>query len=315
MDTPLVTGIGIVSPLGIGREAVAASLAEGRSGVSELTLFDPVGGCEHAAEVGDYDWQDSLSSVQTYADRATQLAMGAARMALEDAGFPVPLPEEAAPVGLAYGTCWGCLEAAETFYQPLAEGKGRTARSLVFSHSYPNSPTSLIAVELGLRGYSTSWAGAPAAGLWAVRSACDAIASGSATAVLAGGCDALSAARLASLAAEGRLPRTEGASHPSRASAEAPWGEVPGEAAVFWLLESPASAHERNARSLGTVSCPVAPGEAEPDKALPAPGCGRTAAAEALLRASAWWLGGEGGEITLGAGEPDAGPCLRLGRG
>jgi 3-oxoacyl-[acyl-carrier-protein] synthase II len=315
-DAPLVTGIGIVSPLGIGREAVARALRESRSGVAELTLAEPLGGCEHAAEVGDYDWQAHLLSVQTYADRATQLALGAARMALEDAGLAVPVPAEAEPVGLVYATGWGCLDAAEAFYEPVAQGRGRSARSLVFSHSYPNSPTSLVAVELGLRGYSTSWAGAPGAGGWALRSASDALATGAAARVLVGASDALSAPRLASLDADGVLPRTGELAPPADASGEAPWRDVPGEAAVFLLLESPESASRRGAVPLGTLAVPVDAAEAvaeDADPARPVPGTGRTGAAEDLLRVAAVFLSGEGTPRTLRAGEGGGACVLRCG--
>ncbi len=109
MSEVLITGIGMVSPLGVGRAAVSAALAEGKSGIGDLTLFEPPGNCEHAAEVGAYDWRDYLFSKQTYADRCTQLAVGAARLALEDAGLPTPVPGDDAPVGLCYGTFWGCI--------------------------------------------------------------------------------------------------------------------------------------------------------------------------------------------------------------
>jgi 3-oxoacyl-[acyl-carrier-protein] synthase II len=208
---------------------------KGACGVADLTLYAPVGQCEHAAEIGEeYDWKSFCFSKQTYADRCTSLAVGAARLALEDAGVGLPIPEDGQETGIIFGTRWGCLETNQTFFEPLAEGRGKRASSLVFSHSYPNCPTSFIAIEMGLRGYSTSFSGSDA-GEWALRGAVDALMSGAAGRILVGASDALARAAVSHLKAEDELPDTEGRT-PTEAEAEM-WGRVPGEAAVFLLLE------------------------------------------------------------------------------
>ncbi len=272
-----ITGLGVVSPLGVGRAALAEAVRTSRVGIGDLTLFEPLGSCEHAAEVTDYDWKDYLFSKQSYADRCTQLALGAARLALEDAGLDVPVDETADPVGLCFGTCWGCLESAARFYEPIAHGKGRTASSLVFSHSYPNCPTSFAAIELGLRGYSTSFAGSPLAGLWALRSAADALAQGGASCVLAGAADGLGEVVWAHLAASGGLPATQGR-RPNEEEA-ADWARVPGEAAVFLCVETEARARARAAEPLARIEDVVEEGANGPVDWS----CGNTHAAGPLL--------------------------------
>jgi len=241
----LVTGLGVVSPLGIGRAAVTRALQEDRIGISDLTLFAPPGNCEHAAEVTGYDAKDFVFSKQTYLDRCTELAIGAARLALEDAGLSLPVAADADPIGLCFGSTWGCLDSAERFHEPLAQGKAKTASSLVFSHSYPNCPTSFVAIELGLRGYSTSFAGSRLAGFWALRSALDALAAGTAARILVGASDALSPAVFAHLESQASLPVTRG----QVPSLEDPqiWSRVPGEAAVFVLLETAAATRAHTA--------------------------------------------------------------------
>lgn len=249
-DPLALTGVGYVGPFGVGRAALAAADlatgAAGRSGVAELTLFEPIGGCEHAAEVQAYDWRDYLFSRQTFADRVTQLAVGGARLALEDAGLALPVAEEAPPVGLVFATQFGCLEAMATFHEPLARGKGRPS-SLVFSHSYPNAPTSLLAIEFGLRGYSTTFAGDTRAGWMALRCAADALAAGTAEAILVGATEAITAPRLDHLAHAGALPDTAGLSVEAVAGDPALAARVPGEAALFLVLEREVAARARNA--------------------------------------------------------------------
>jgi len=247
----VITGLGVVSPLGIGRQAFTRSIQESRIGIDDLTLAEPAGLCEHAAEIVDYDWHDYLFTKQTYADRCTQISVGAARLALEDAGLLVPISEEHAPVGICFGTCWGCIASSEKFYDPIAQGKGKSASSLVFSHSYPNCPTSFVAIEMGLRGYSTSFTGSRDAGLWALRSGLDALCSGAADQLLVGAADAFSELAWAHLDKVGALPDTRGLM-PSETEKES-WARVPGEAAVFLVLEKQTTAFARNANILAAA--------------------------------------------------------------
>jgi 3-oxoacyl-[acyl-carrier-protein] synthase II len=254
MGEILLTGIGVVSPLGVGRAAFFPAVAEGRCGIRDLTLCEPTGACEHAAEVRDYDWKSFCFSKQTFSDRCTQLAMGAARLALEDAGLKPPLVEPDNPTGLCFGSCWGCVESAEKFFAPIAQGKGKTASGLVFSHSYPNCPTSFLAIELGLRGYSTSFAGSRLSGLWALRSAFDAVRSGAAKRILVGASDAISAVVLGHLEKTGALPNTRGKAAPKTAAeATGDWARVPGEGAAFLVLEDEFSAKARGVKPIAVL--------------------------------------------------------------
>jgi len=253
MEEIVITGIGVISPLGIGRSDFITAKRQNKHGIADLTLCHPAGACEHAAEVNGYDWKAFCFSKQTYLDRATQLLLGAARLALEDAALPPPIPNEAPPLGFCLGTRWGCLESAERFYEPLAHGKGRTASSLVFSHSYPNCPTSFAAIEMGLRGYSTSFAGSRLAGLWALRSAFDAIRLGTAERILVAAVDAISAAAIGHAEKRGELPSTRGQQPPLHVAPDSPWARVPGEGAVGWLLETATSAQQRQRPIFGRL--------------------------------------------------------------
>jgi len=236
MTRVAVTGAGAVLPGLIGNSRTWLN-KDIPAGIGELTLFAPPGKCEHAGEVTSYDWKQYLFSNQTYSDRCTQLALGAARLVLEEAGLTLPLAEDQ-EVGLCFGTCWGCLDSAERFYAPLAAGKGKLASSLVFSHSYSNCPTSFVAIEFGLRGYSASFAGSTEAGWWALLAGYDALISGAAARVLVGAAEGLSRAWFAHAEAEGKIPDTSEQVLPEKVAAGSPWSEIPSEGAFFMLLES-----------------------------------------------------------------------------
>src|SRR5919205_3433397 len=104
-----VTGVGIVSPIGVGRKAFWSSLLANESGVGPITLFDP-GGFEVriAAECTDFDPKDFMDrKVAQRTDRFVQMALASANLALEDAdgwGFLEECPER---IGLLIGTGLG----------------------------------------------------------------------------------------------------------------------------------------------------------------------------------------------------------------
>lgn len=330
MREVVITGIGLVTSLGIGRGAYAQALRDARSGIGDLTLFAPPGNCEHAGEIDDagYDWRDYIFSRQTYADRCTQLAAGAARLALDDSGLVTPLPEDGASLGLAFGSCWGAFEAVGKFFEPLAAATGKSVSSLVFSHSYPNSPPSLLAIEMGLRGYSTNFSGSHLAGFWALRSAFDALVSGAATGMLVGAGEALQPLRLADAEAAGRLPNTAGLTPPETMPSFgdtqkiADWARVPGEGSVFFVLENAATAKKRGASVLGILSGVRDSSKSTPDSAMGinrvfAEGgrCGDGLSLNGLMAIAEWLLApgvaGARVEISHGTGAETIVACLR----
>src|SRR5215210_3760523 len=87
----VITGMGCVTPLGIGRQKFWNALIAGESGVRRIESFDvsssPV---QIAAEVRDFDWQAQLNAKdRKHVPRTVPLALAAAREAIEDAGIPI----------------------------------------------------------------------------------------------------------------------------------------------------------------------------------------------------------------------------------
>ena len=198
MNEVVLTGIGPVSAIGIGREDFLRGVAEGRSGVTPLSLF---AGEHPAAEVSGLRLDAILPSQKTYLDRASEFALAAAQLALNDAGL-TKADYTRWSAGVVLGSEFGCLGTMQTFTSGLQQKGARLANPLLFSHMYVNTPTSLCAIEFGLGGHHGSFAG-QGAGTAALESAIEALQLGRADLILAIGVDALSEPLYRALVAEG----------------------------------------------------------------------------------------------------------------
>ncbi len=197
MQEVVVTGIGPVSSIGIGRAAWTQGLAAGRCGIAPATLV-PAG--HPVAEVRDLDLAAILPSIKTYLDRAAEFTLAAGQLALADAG----LTAEARPrwrAGVVMGSEFGCLGTMQTYTSALQQKGARLANPLLFSHMYLNTPASLAAIEFGLGGHHGAFAGA-GAGSQALLAACEALQLGRAELLLVVGVDVISLPLYAALTAE-----------------------------------------------------------------------------------------------------------------
>ena len=234
----LITGIGhVVHP------AFSEALAGARCAppdTPEITGFEvhedaPASGWE----VRDFEVEEHFPNIKPFMDRTSAFAMAAAQAALKDAGLLDPDRRPAGcDIGCAYGTTMGCLEAMEIFWKKLKKGNPKFAPPLPFTHSYTNSPSSLLCIEFGLKGSAATFSGESLVGVEAVVFALDQLRSGAAHAILVCASESLSAALHAHLLAEGRL---------SPSGRLNPWGTgndgmTPGEGGVCVLLETAESA-------------------------------------------------------------------------
>jgi 3-oxoacyl-[acyl-carrier-protein] synthase II len=184
----VITGVGCISALGTSPEELSAALREGRSGIGEISSFDPSAyPCRHGAEVLDLELSDFIESSKTYLDRTSAFVLAACASALRDAHW---VGDEG--VGLILGTAWGCMDSLELFAQKLVEGKPKFVPPLPFTHSYANAPNSLAAIEFKLRGFNACMTCGHISGLAAVEYACRRVALGKEKRLLAGGSEALS---------------------------------------------------------------------------------------------------------------------------
>ena len=149
----VITGFGIISPIGIGKQAFRNALKEGRSGVQPVTRFDVTDlPTQVAAEVTDFDPLDYLKpQMVKQMDRCTQFAVAAALMAVADAKLDLEKVDRE-KAGVLIGTAIGGLRWA--FEQNLAREAGgfknMNPRSMIAT--YPNAVSGQVSLELGLKG-------------------------------------------------------------------------------------------------------------------------------------------------------------------
>lgn len=240
----VVTGIGRLAPAPLA-DAIAGRLTVPPDPTPEITAFELPDGCPTwGFEVLDLHLEKELPNIKSFVDRTSALALVAAKYALSDAGL---LERERRPketeIGCAYGSKLGCLEAMGIFWNKVKSSNPKFAPPLPFTQGYANSPSSLLCIEFGLRGAAATFTGEKLAGVEALMFAVDHIASGSASIILAGASESLSAAAYRHLLATSQLSKS------------GKWddGIVPGEGAAMLVLESEASAKARHARMYAEI--------------------------------------------------------------
>src|ERR1044072_10048430 len=118
----VVTGLGLVTPLGTGVEKTWKAICAGESGIARITRFDPTGyDAQIAGEVKDFDPAQFIEKKEIKKmDTFIHYAVGAAQMAVDDAGFSVA-PKEATKVGVYIGSGIGGLGSIQHYHKILQE--------------------------------------------------------------------------------------------------------------------------------------------------------------------------------------------------
>ena len=154
----VITGMGCVTPLGIGREAYWNGLVAGKSGVRRIEAFDPSSfPVQIAAEVPSFDWQSQLNPKdRKHVPRTVPLALAAAREALEDARlFPDDLSlDDRRAIGVELGTGGGGLAFTEQQYEYWYVGPTSKASVYTIPASTHGGLSSELSMAFGLRGLS-----------------------------------------------------------------------------------------------------------------------------------------------------------------
>jgi beta-ketoacyl-acyl-carrier-protein synthase II len=186
MNRVAITGIGIISCFGAGKSATLDALRSGRSGISRLRSFDSSAlNCQIGGEVP----QEAHEGLYKGNDRFTRFALIAAEEAAREASFDsIGLPPER--VGALIGTGLGGCETLDAGFKRIyGEGLARVAPMTIAWTMY-NAAASAIAARYQARGVSYAVVSACASSAHAIGLACQAIRSGQADAVFAGGADA-----------------------------------------------------------------------------------------------------------------------------
>jgi 3-oxoacyl-[acyl-carrier-protein] synthase II len=246
----LITGVGAVTPLGMGARELHQGWCAGRTG-----LEDGVGAC------ATFDPTEFMSAKEARrTDRFAQLAVGAAALALTDAGWEADgPPAEPSDIGCVIGSGIGGMATFETSCDTLRERGPERVSPLAIPLIMGNAAAGVVAMRYGLRGPVFGVMSACASGAHAIGEAARTIRTGGAQAVVAGGAEATLTplAQAAFAAMEATSPT--GISRPFDAKRD---GFVMGEGAGVLVLESEELAMARGARVLGEVLGYAATGDA-----------------------------------------------------
>lgn len=188
----VVTGIGLVTPLGTGTEKTWNNLLNGKSGVAPITRFDATGfASQIAAEVKDFDAADHFDKKSAkHLDYFVQYGIVAARMAVEDSGVAINT-DNCDRVGVITGCGMGGLPIIEKNHNVYLKKGAKRISPFFIPMAIPNMPSGHISMQIGAKGPNLSLSTACAAGTHAVGEAYHAIQLGSADMVVTGGTESV----------------------------------------------------------------------------------------------------------------------------
>ena len=239
----VITGVGMITPIGSGKDAFWNALTAGESGVSEVSCIDTSGYRVHkGCEVKNFNYSDYVKNgVLKEIGKGSQFAIAATKLALDDAKIDLS-KIELERMGVSVGTTAGEIQILEKVnYIRHRDGEDKVAPDLFLMHPCNNIPAN-IAIEFGLKGPNTIIPTACAAGNYAIGYAYDLIRFGRVDVMVAGGSDPFSKvaftgfARLGAIAPEICQPFDKNRK-----------GMLVGEGAGMLVLESLESAEKRNA--------------------------------------------------------------------
>src|SRR5438105_1595693 len=252
----VITGMGCVTPIGIGRAAFWAGLQRGVSGVGRIESFDvsnsPV---KIAAEVRNFDWEAQLGPKdRKHVPRTVPLALAAAREAFADAGISPPdlSIEERQRIGVQLGTGGGGLPFVEQHYAIWYQGGSHSKASVyIIPAATHGTLSSELSMAFGLRGLSHVISTGCTSSTDAINYAAEHIALGRQELMIAGGVDAplapgiLAGFNLLTVLTTDWNEEPERASRPFTRNRS---GMVLGEGAWMYVLETYESAQARGAK-------------------------------------------------------------------
>jgi 3-oxoacyl-[acyl-carrier-protein] synthase II len=251
----VITGVGPITSIGIGKEKFWAAIKETRAGIGPVSTFDPsIFKVASAAEVPDWKPEKFFPPHRLKRlDRYAQFAVASVKLALADSGLRY-LPEDPQErVGVSFGTALGGVSSAESQHSAFVHGGPKSVHQTLALQVFGGSAHSNVAIEFGLRGVGTTNSNSCASGNVAIGEAFRYIRDGWADVMIAGGAEApLSPLTYGAFA----FIRTMSRSHPSIACR--PFdrerdGFVMGEGAAALVLEEYGHAKARSANIYAEV--------------------------------------------------------------
>jgi 3-oxoacyl-[acyl-carrier-protein] synthase II len=255
MRRAVITGLGPVTPIGIGREAFWDGLVAGRSAVRRITRFDTSALRSQIAAEVDFDPAQFIEArALKRLDRYSQFAVAAARLAVDDAGL-VPEREDRERIGVSLGSALGGIGFAEAQLDVFKARGVRAVEPMLALLVFCGAGSCNIAIDFGFTGPSSANANSCASGTIALGQALEWIRGDQADVVLAGGAEAPLAplcytAFTVIRAMSCRNDEPERACRPFDAERD---GFIMGEGAALLVVEELGHARARGARIYGEI--------------------------------------------------------------
>jgi 3-oxoacyl-[acyl-carrier-protein] synthase II len=251
----VVTGIGMVTPVGVGKQGFWDALRSGETGIREIASFPTEGFGSHlGAEVCGFQPRDfiSLKNLRKM-DRLSAMTTASARMALDDAGVAV-CDANRDRIGIVMGTAFGNTELKVQSARILFTDGPGMVNPIHVPNTVLNAPAGHASIELGFRGVNTTVNHQAVSAEMAILYAAMEIRRGTADVILTGGADILSPFFYEALGRFRSLSPTDGGAEGARPFDLTRNGPVMGEGCGIICLEAGESAHGRGAAPYCEIS-------------------------------------------------------------
>ncbi|MBW2589358.1 MAG: beta-ketoacyl-ACP synthase II [Deltaproteobacteria bacterium] len=253
----VITGIGLITPLGIGVSETWEGLCSGKSGIGEITMFDTTNfKTKIAGEVKNFNPEDFLPTKEAKrTERFIAFAIAAARMAVEDSGLKID-SSNGDRIGVITGCGLGGLGIMERTIVSIDKRGPKRVSPFFIPMMIGNMAPGMISIHLGAKGPNSSIATACAAGAHAVGNSFKIIQRGAADAMITGGVEAVVTSTCiagfnAMKALSTRNDAPEKASRPFERDRD---GFIVGEGSGIVILEALESALERGAHIYAEIT-------------------------------------------------------------
>jgi 3-oxoacyl-[acyl-carrier-protein] synthase II len=193
MNRVVITGVGAISPIGIGREKFWQSCVDGRSGIRRIEGFE-VGHLRSkmGGQVEDPDYRHYINPTNLRRmDRISRMVVASVKLAIEDAGVRIE-NENPERVGIMIGTGLGSSRTVDLFFRDLVKDGPSGVAPLLFQTSVPNAICSHASIEFGIKGINSTFSHKESSAESAIVHAFEALRWGKAEVIFTGGADEIS---------------------------------------------------------------------------------------------------------------------------
>lgn len=244
----VITGIGVVSPIGIGKNEFYQNLRIGTSGIKPVTIFDTASlSSKMAGEISNFD-AEAILGVKGLRnlDRTTKFALCAAKLSLDDAKLVI-CSENCNRMGVALGSTMGSIRSISEFDKEGLNNGPRAVNPALFPNTVINSPASQISIKFNIKGFNTTISSGFSSSLDALAYARTFLLENRVDAVLVGGAEELCEQTFKGLHKIGFLSGSRGGHELCAPFDKRRNGAILGEGSVIFVIERYESARKRKA--------------------------------------------------------------------